>query len=110
MSRLSVWIRARFGGDALETAEDMLKRLLGEHYEGVWEFSATVVAALEEADTDEDDYVDKLEMATYIIGRLVKRLGIKLPSWTVNWIVEELVRRLKITGDFKIPVPGAQAH
>lgn len=104
MSRLSEFLHARFGSN-LENAQETIQKLLGEHYEGVWGFAQTVVLAMEAADTDDSGYLDKHEVAVYVIGLLVKRLGVHLPGWALNWIVEELVRRLKISGDFKIPVP-----
>lgn len=105
MSRLSEALHARFGSN-LENAQETIQKLLGEHYEGVWGFAQTVVLAMEAADEDSSGYLDKHEIAVMVIGLLVKRLGVHLPSWALNWIVEELVRRLKISGDFKIPVPS----
>lgn len=93
MSKLSEALRHVFHANTGESAASAFSRYLGEHQDDIREYAAEIVTALNFTTLDSEA---KRVVARELIRHVAQSaLGITLPDWVVNWLIEETVAILK---------------
>jgi hypothetical protein len=107
MSQFSLIVHRFFGAPSDgKTASQILGQVIGNSYNEIEDLAGKVIVAMQHADANHDNALDKREIVSAVVYGAANALGHQLPGWLVNWFVEELVARVKIP-DFKVSVPGS---
>lgn len=96
MSRLSELIRARYG-KGNETAEQIIKRYLGEHTQQFKEIAKVLIAAIDmESMSGKQKQAYVRALLKGLAKLLLKNRGINIPDWALNSFIDYLVAQLRI--------------
>jgi hypothetical protein len=89
MSWLSKFVRDHFAHTQQETATQIVMRLAGTYGPEIVDYAKQIIASLDSNPGINNE--TKTAIVHMLVDSLSKSIGVTLPGWLINWLVQELV-------------------